>query len=266
VEFNLADLWEAVVDAEPEREALVRGDVRRTFGEVEERSNRLAHAFADRGIGPGDHVAVDLRNRPEYVETMLAAFKLRAVPVNVNYRYVADELRYLLDDAHVKLAVVAEEFAAVVDDVRADLPRLQTLVTVRDSPVGSGDASPSDWERANDEYESILATSSPERDFGPRSGDDPYIVYTGGTTGMPKGVIWRSEDIFFAGMGGGNPAGRPCTRPEEIVDHLERPIRALPACPLMHGTANWIAFRVLYGGGAVVMFPDAASMPPGSGR
>jgi acyl-CoA synthetase (AMP-forming)/AMP-acid ligase II len=111
VEFNLADLWEHVVDALPEREAMVCGERRLTYAQADERANRLAHHWAATGIGPGDHVALYLYNCTEYLEGMLAAFKLRAVPLNVNYRYGAEELRYLLADSDAKAVVFHREFA-----------------------------------------------------------------------------------------------------------------------------------------------------------
>ncbi|MET1003095.1 MAG: acyl-CoA synthetase [Acidimicrobiia bacterium] len=258
MEFNLADMWEAVVDTVPDREALVWGQLRYTFRELDDRANRVAHALSARRIGSGDHVAVYLRNRPEFVETMFAAFKLRAVPINVNYRYVADELRYLLDDADVKAVVVAREFLRVLQDALAELPLIRTIIVVDDDSLADG----SDGDgKEHENYEAVLASAPTDRGFPARSADDGYIVYTGGTTGMPKGVLWRSEDIFFAGMGGGNPGGAPIERPEDIVEFLDRPVRGLPACPLMHGTANWFAIRILFGGGAVVLSADIRFEP-----
>lgn len=236
--FSLADLFEVVADAVPDREALVHAERRITYRELDERTNRLAHWLADRGVGAGDHVAVYLYNSIEYLETMIAAFKLRAVPINVNYRYVEDELRYLLADADAKAVVFDPEFEPRLDAVRPDLP----LLTVA---LGA------------DRYEAALAESSPARDFGPRSGDDLYILYTGGTTGMPKGVMWRHEDVFLAAFGGGHPGGEPVSRPDELRDTAPRGrARSLPASPFMHGTAHWMAFAALYAGGAVVISPD----------
>ena len=239
MEFNLADLWESVVDAVPDREAFVDGDRRLTFAQLDERANRLAHALAADGIGPGDHVGLYLYNSSEYIEGMLAAFKLRAVPVNINYRYVADELRYVLADADCRAVLLEQEFAPTLEAVRAALPLLTTTLE-RGAP-----------------YEAALAGAAPARDFPARSADDLYILYTGGTTGMPKGVMWRHEDIFFGAFGGGNQAGAPITTPEELAARaVDGRTRCLPACPFMHGTAHWMAFATLYGGGAVIVSPD----------
>jgi acyl-CoA synthetase (AMP-forming)/AMP-acid ligase II len=251
VEYNLADLWEKVVDTVPGNEALVCGDRRFTYADADARINRLAHHLASRGIGPGDHVALYLYNGVEYLEAMLAAFKLRAVPINVNYRYVEEELRYLLADADAKAVVFHREFAPKLATVVPELPLLRTFVAVDDdsgADVGALDAV---------EYEAALAASAPLRDFGPRSADDVYILYTGGTTGMPKGVMWRAEDVFFGAFGGGG-VGNEITSPEEIADRARDGIgtRCLPACPFMHGTAHWMAFMALYGGGCVVISPE----------
>ena len=245
IRFNLADLFEAVADTVPDREAIVFGDVRLTYRELDERATRLAHALAAHGIGAADHVGLWMYNGNEYLEGMLAAFKLRAVPVNVNYRYVEDELRYLFTDADLKAVVHEPDFATTLDAIRADVPLLQVAL------AKGGD------------YEAALAGASPERDFGPRSADDVYILYTGGTTGMPKGVLWRHEDIFFGALQGGNPGGPGIERPELIIDAARNGGgRTLPACPFMHGTAHWVAFWAFYAGGTVVISPDHHLDPP----
>jgi len=244
LEFNLADLWERVVDVVPDHLALVCGDRRLTYAETDERANRLAHALAARGIGPGDHVALYLYNSTEYLEAMLAAFKLRAVPINVNYRYVEEELRYLLDDADAKACVYDPEFAPKLAAVGPRLPLLTTTIA------------------AGAEYESVLAASDPKRGFDPRSGNDLYVLYTGGTTGMPKGVMWRHQDAFFGAMGGGASGGTPITTPEEIGERCLVPrTRCVPACPFMHGTAHWMAFSALFSGGTVVIPAERAFDP-----
>ncbi|MBK9181261.1 MAG: acyl-CoA synthetase [Acidimicrobiales bacterium] len=239
MEFNLADLFEGVVDAVPDREAIVCGHVRLTYRELDERANRLAHAMAERGVGAGDWIGLHLYNSNEYLEGMLAAYKLRAVPVNVNYRYVEDELRYLFDDADLAMVIHEEDFGPKIDAVRGGLPRLRATLA------------------KGTEYESALAAASPARDFGPRSADDLYVLYTGGTTGLPKGVTWRHEDIFFGAFGGGNPGGPPIERPEEVLERAPSgTTRCLPASPFMHGSAHWMAFSTFFTGGAVVISPE----------
>ena len=255
MEYNLADLWEAVVDAVPENEALVCGDRRLTFAQADERATRLAHVLAEHGVGAGDHVALYLYNGTEYLEAMLAAFKIRAVPINVNYRYVEDELRYLFDNADTKAVVFHREFVPKLAAIRADLPQLQTYVAVDDGST--------DDLTALDalDYEAAVGTASSDLDFGPRSADDLYILYTGGTTGMPKGVMWRHEDIFFGAFGGGG-LGNPISKPAEIADRARAGAsRALPACPFMHGTAHWMAFLTLFEGGAVVIDSERSLDP-----
>src|SRR4029077_11826647 len=183
MEFNLADLFEAAVDAYPEREYVVAAGKRRTYAAMEARANQLAHYLAERGIGPGDHVGIYAYNSVEWVETAWAVFKLRAVWININYRYVKDELRYLLSNADLQALVYAREFSPLVAALEPELPDLRELVVIEDG----SDAALAPRSVA---YESALAGQSEARDFGPRSGDDLYILYTGGTTGMPKGVVW----------------------------------------------------------------------------
>jgi acyl-CoA synthetase (AMP-forming)/AMP-acid ligase II len=248
MEFNLADLWEHVVDTVPDHEALVCGNRHLTFAEEDERATRLANALAARGVGAGDHVACYLYNSIEYLEVMIAAFKLRAVPINVNYRYVEDELKYLLTDADVRAVVFHREFAPKLAAISADLPDLHTYVALEDGSA----VAPAALDAID--YETLLTGGSAERTFAPRSADDLYILYTGGTTGMPKGVMWRHEDAFFGAMGGAGGGGKPITTPEEIAERCtEARTRCVPACPFMHGTAHWMGFSTLFTGGAVVI-------------
>ena len=209
VTFNLATLFETAADAVGERTAMITDRGRFTYADLEERSNRLANHLTARGVGAGDHVGLMLLNGTEYVEGMLAAYEVRAVPINVNYRYVETELRYLFDDANLVGLVFHRQFADRVAAVTGDLPKLRTFLVVDDGASGDGPA-------GTEEYEAALAAASPARPPADgRSGDDIYIAYTGGTTGMPKGVMWRHEDIFFASMGGGDPyqSGNSSPRP-----------------------------------------------------
>jgi acyl-CoA synthetase (AMP-forming)/AMP-acid ligase II len=247
MQFNLADLYESLADAIPDRPALVAGDRRLTFAGLEARANRLAHALAARGIGPGDHVGLYLYNGAEYVEAMLAAFKLRAVPVNVNYRYVEDELLYLFANADLAALVHQRELGAHVSAVPH---ALRVRVAVDD-----GSDVPLDGAL---EYERLLADAPEERRFPARSADDLHIIYTGGTTGMPRGVMWRHEDLLFAGLQGGNPGGPPIQRPEDLAPNArarQSPMCILPAAPLIHGAAQLATFISLLSGGRVVLAP-----------
>jgi 3-oxocholest-4-en-26-oate---CoA ligase len=250
MEFNLADLFEIVADAVPARPALVAGNRRLTYAQLDERANRFAHHLLDHGVEPGDKFAIYSWDRAEWVEAMLGTYKARAVPINVNYRYVADEARYILDNSDAVSVVFERAFAPVVNAISADLPKLRHAVVLEDGNDVATDAVP---------YEDALATASPERDFAPRSPDDLYLLYTGGTTGVPKGVMWRSEDIFFAALGGGGFGQPPITKPEELADRIPaEDARAIPMvnAPMMHGGGQWMAFINFFGGGTVVLNCD----------
>src|SRR4029450_10240283 len=213
VEFNLADLFEHAVDHFGEREYLVCDGKRRTYAEMEARANRLAHHLAAHGIGPGDHVGIYALNSVEWVETLWAVFKLRGVGVNINYRYVGDELAYLFDNADLRALVYQREFAPRVAGVLDRLPLLDHSVVIDDGT----DADTATL--GSVPYEDAVASGAPDRDFEPRSPDDRYILYTGGTTGMPKGVVWRQEDVFFALGGGIDPVTNTrIERPEAMVE------------------------------------------------
>jgi 3-oxocholest-4-en-26-oate---CoA ligase len=251
MERNLADIFEVVVDAVPDREALVCGDRRLTFAGLDDRANRLAHHLAAAGIGPGDHVGAFLYNGTEFVETMLAAFKLRAAVVNVNYRYVAAELAYLLRDSDAKAIVYDTRFAPTLAEAQAttlaEAPGDRAGLGAR-LAVGDGDTV-----TGSEAYEAALAASSPTRPDIRRTGDDLYLLYTGGTTGMPKGVLWRHTDILAAGLGDLDGAR---TAEEETERARAGHDRHLPACPLMHGAAQWVTLATFYGGGTVILSPD----------
>jgi acyl-CoA synthetase (AMP-forming)/AMP-acid ligase II len=249
-EFQLADVFEAVADAVPDRVAFVCGGERLTYAELDQRATRLAHALATRGIGPGDHVGTYLHNGVGYVATMLACSKIRAVSINVNYRYVEEELRYLFDNADLTAVVFDREFAPRIAAVRGACPRLRTLVYV-DDDSGADVAS-----LGAVEYGRALAEGSARRDFPERSDDDLFIIYTGGTTGMPKGVMWRHEDLFFAGLAGGNPMGPPVRSRQELVAKVKAsPVQlaSFPLAPLIHGAAQLATFIAFNGGQKLVM-------------
>ncbi|MEU9998804.1 acyl-CoA synthetase [Streptomyces sp. NPDC050848] len=256
MEYNLADLFESVVDVVPEREALVYVDHpgtgaerRLTYAELDAAANRLAHHLIDSGIRPGEHLGLHLYNGIEYLQTVLACLKARIVPVNVNYRYVEEELVYLYRDADLAALVFDAEFTERVAAALPQTEKLRHLVRVGTPPE---DAPPLDCVA----YTDAEAAGSPERGFGPRSADDLFIIYTGGTTGMPKGVMWRQEDLFFAGLFGGDPAGEPVKRPEELAVRVAAGgagITFFPAPPLMHGTSTLTSFIAFNYGQRVVI-------------
>jgi acyl-CoA synthetase (AMP-forming)/AMP-acid ligase II len=255
MEMNLADLYELVADEVADAEAMVAAERRLTYGDLDRRAARLAHHLASAGIGPGDRVGIQLANGTEYIEAMLACFKVRAVPVNVNYRYVTRELEYLYADAGLVGLVFHRRFGTAVAGALGALAERRAVLEVADGspPVGVGI-----------EYEEALAASTEGRDFAPRSAGDLYCVYTGGTTGMPKGVLWRHDDIFFAAMGGGDPfaSGNHITRPEELAERVLRPgVTALAIPPFMHAAGHWLAFSTLFGGGKLVTTPGGAFDP-----
>ncbi len=247
MEYNLADLFESVVDAVPDREALVYGygaERRLTYAELDAAANRVGHHLAASGVRPGQHVGLHLYNGVEYLQTALACLKIRAVPVNVNYRYVAEELAYLYRDADLVALVHDAEFDDRVATAAAECATLRHRIR-----VGSGSAATVSFQEAE-------ASGSPERDFGPRSPDDQIIIYTGGTTGMPKGVMWRAEDLFFSGLGGGAPTGEPVKRPQELAERVAAGGDGLvffPTAPLMHGTSTLTAFIGFFFGQKVVI-------------
>ncbi|MDZ4826161.1 MAG: acyl-CoA synthetase [Actinomycetota bacterium] len=248
MEFNLADLFERVVDTVPDRDALVAGDRRLTYGELDERATRFAHHLLDVGIAPGDFVGIYAQNRAEWAEAMIGCYKARAVPININFRYVVEELRYLFDNADLVALVYEAGYGPSVAAALPDAPKLRHLVELDDGSV----TVTKDLTAIG--YEDALAAASGDRDFGPRSPDDLYVLYTGGTTGMPKGVMWRQEDIFFAAMGGGNYGGVGITEPEQITANVSAaPAATLALAPLMHGNAQWTMFVSLFGGSTVVL-------------
>jgi len=250
--FNLANLFESVVDRIPEREAVIVGDRRLTYAMLDARANALANALIERGVRQGEHVGLHMMNGTEYLEGMIACFKIRAIPINVNFRYVEAELAYLYDDADLVALVYHRQFARRVAATLWKTPGLRRLFVVDDG----SDEEPVEGSEA---YEDVLAASSaarPER--AGRSSDDLYCVYTGGTTGMPKGVIWRHEDIFKAAMGGGDitQLGNYVSGTAELAERIpDVGLVALATPPLMHSSAHWLAFQMLFTGGTLVMTP-----------
>lgn len=269
MDFNLAEVVRAVAAALPTREALVHGDRRLTYATFMSRVDQLAAFLNSRGFGlhtnrdelenwqsGQDHVALYLHNCPEYIEGMIGSYAARLAPFNVNYRYIAEELRYLLADAQARVVIFHSSFAATLDEVRHDLPDLQLLLQVDD---GSGTAllEGAEW------YEDALA-SAPRTTLDTPSPDDLYILYTGGTTGMPKGVLWRQGDIYPAALGGRKiSTGAEYESVEAIVDNArEGGMRVLPSAPFMHGAAHWMAMNALGNGHTIVLPQNASTFNP----
>ncbi len=243
--FNLADLFEEVVDAAPERVAVVAGHKRRTYRELDDNANRLANHLVSVGVGRGDHVAIHAMNCAEWVEAFFACFKISAVPINVNYRYMQDELRYLYDNADCVAVIVESQFRERLDAVIADLPNVRYVLE-----IGA-------------RYDAALAASSPDRPSSEslgwsRSNDDLYILYTGGTTGMPKGVMWRHEDAFFATMNAAR-ASAPLAKPEDLGDEIRASQFAMTMMsigPMMHGGAQWMMGNGIFVGAKIVLYTE----------
>ncbi len=255
-QFNLADLFEIVVDAVPDRLALVGGERRLTYRQLDERANRFAHFLRDRGIDAGAHVGILAYNRAEWAEAMIGCYKARTVPVNLNYRYVASELAYVIENADLEALVFERALSALVTASLETSTPSRSLVLVAVEDGTPPDRTPT----SAVEYEAALASAGPEREFAPRSPDDVYALYTGGTTGMPKGVIWRQEDIFFAAMGGGGWGAAPIGTADELADRIDRDddrrVVMLVMAPLMHGNAQWVMWNAFMMGGTAVLYTD----------
>ena len=240
--YNFADVWEMAADALGDKEALVIGDQRRTYAQLEDRANRLAHHLHAVGVGPGDHVGLYLENCPEYLEAMIACFKIRAVPININHRYVAGELAYLLDDSDAVGVLHGPQHAAVIAAVVPEVTGVRWSL------------------ETGAPYEDALAAASSDRPpRGERGDDDHYVMYTGGTTGMPKGVVWRQGDAFFACLGGGDPMRMQgeVSSPSELPDRIGVDLTYMPLAPLMHAAAQWTSFMWFFCGARVVLMPGS---------
>ena len=234
---NLADVLEAMADAVPDRLAVVTMDRTYTFAEIDERSTRLANHLVSLGVGPGDHVAVHSANRIEWVDAFYGCLKARAVPININYKYLHDELAYLYDNADCVAAIVAPEHVAAVRAL--DLSTLKHVLVL------------------GHEYDAALAAAPTERLVG-RSADDHYVLYTGGTTGSPKGVVWRNEDIIRAALNAGR-FGAPFDSVEQLAAEAaanETPMVLLACGPMMHGGSQWILGNGHVSGATVALYTE----------
>jgi acyl-CoA synthetase (AMP-forming)/AMP-acid ligase II len=261
LEWNLADIWEAAADAGPSRLAHVSGGREVTWASFDRRANALGHDLLDRGLSHQGKVAAYLHNSPEYLEAYFAAFKVAGVPVNVNYRYGPGELVYLLDNADAEAVIFHRRFSATLEGIREKLDRVRVWYVVDDD----SDAPRPPWAVP---YEEVAGRERGDRPVpaAGRSGDDLLLLYTGGTTGMPKGVMWRQDDLVRVLGGGGSPFVG--LGPAEDLDEMRRRLRrddiawsTLPACPLMHGTGQFSAFITMNLGGCIVTMADARFDP-----
>ncbi|WP_159930269.1 MULTISPECIES: acyl-CoA synthetase [Nocardia] len=245
---NFADLFEHSVDAMPERVALIQSGRRVTYRALDDRANQLAHHLASIGVGAGTHVGFQMHNSIETMETLIACFKLSAVPININYRYGVTELAYVYDNADLEVLVHHSCYVGTVREAAALTSTLRHTICVADEFSGVADA-------AATAYESALAARPTERPVVPRSGDDLFMMYTGGTTGMPKGVMWRQEDMWRV-LGGGIDfyTGEP------VADEFQQsragarndPGTWLVLPPLIHAAAMMPTFTALWSGNTVI--------------
>ena len=254
--LNIADIFETVVREVPDHPALVvrssdpATEVRFSFAELDARVNRLANALVALGIGEGDHVGCHLYDGNQYVEVTLAAYKVRAVPVNVNFRYVDEELRYLFDNADLKVVFTEPDLEERAARAAATLAWTCPVVV------------------ADERYEALLAAQPDTApDVGERSPDDRYGLWTGGTTGMPKGVMWRQEDIYMSAIGGNGNAllgVPPVTNLDDVAARVRTGsplVGTLTLCPLMHGGGFWLAFSAILDGSFSVLIRDVGFDP-----
>jgi len=253
VALNIADLAEHAIDAVPDRVALICGDDQLTYAQLEEKANRFAHYLIDQGVKKDDKVGLYCRNRNEIVIAMLGIVKAGAVLVNVNFRYVESELRYLFDNSDMVALVHERQYADRVANVLAETPNVKTVLVVEDG-------SDKDYQRYGGvEFYTALEQGSPERDFGSRSADDIYLLYTGGTTGFPKGVMWRHEDIYRVLLGGTDFATGEYIKDEyDLAKQAAAgpPMVRFPIPPMIHGATQSATWMALFSGGTIVLAPE----------
>lgn len=249
--YNIADLFEHTADVVPDRIAVIDGSTRLTYAQLDERANRIGHHLADAGVAPADHVGIYAQNSHQWLEAMLGCLKIRAVPINVNYRYVTDELAYLIGNADLVACVFDQEYAPRLAEVTDRAPTLSTFVHIED------DSGADTSSLGSVAFEDAVAAAPADRPGGERSPDDIYVIYTGGTTGMPKGVMWRHEDIFFAlGQGidalTGERVASEYTRAEQAAA-TETPLVFCVIPPLMHGAAQIATLSQWFLGSTLVL-------------
>ncbi len=254
--LNIADLAEHAIDAVPDRVALISGGEQLTYGQLEEKANRLAHYLIDQGVKKDDKVGLYCRNRIEIVIAMLGIVKAGAILVNVNFRYVEGELKYLFENSDMVALVHERRYSDRVANVLPETPNVKTVLVVEDGTEGPAD----DFRQYGGvEFHSALEQGSPERDFGPRSEDDIYLLYTGGTTGFPKGVMWRHEDIYRVLFGGtdfatGEPIADEYGLAKQAVEN--GPMVRYPIPPMIHGATQSATWMSLFSGQTTVLAPE----------
>lgn len=270
--FNLSEVFGTVAKAIPDQTFLVWRGRRLSYADVDRRVEGFGNYLASVGLGchterdalaghesGQDHLGIYLRNGNEYLEAMIGSYRARVAPFNVSYRYVEDELLYLLTDSESNALVYPAEFAPRVAAIRDRLPHLRVLIQVADH-------SGHELLPGAVDYETILATPTPAAGLPTPSGDDLYVLYTGGTTGMPKGVLWRQHDIFLSSMGG-RPWGsdQPLASYDELAEKARASAGAMSMMmipPFMHGAAQWAAFNAVTMGGRIVIPNDVERMQP----
>ena len=254
--LNIADLAEHAIDAVPDRVALICGDDQLTYAQLEEKANRLAHYLIDQGVKKDDKVGLYCRNRIEIVIAMLGIVKAGAILVNVNFRYVEGELRYLFENSDMVALVHERQYADRVAKVLPDTPQVKTILVVKDGTAGTDET----FQRYGGvEFYSALAQGSPERDFGERSADDIYLLYTGGTTGFPKGVMWRHEDIYRVLFGGTDFATGEFVKDEYDLANAAAanpPMIRYPIPPMIHGATQSATWMSIFAGQTTVLAPE----------
>jgi fatty-acyl-CoA synthase len=246
--WSFADVWEVVAQQVPDATAQVQGDRRILWRDFDRRANGIARALLDAGVDEQDKVAQYLYNCPEYLESVYASFKTGLAPINTNYRYLDDELVYLWDNGDVVAVVFHGTFADRIDGIRDRVPRVKLWLWVDDG----SDACP-EWATP---YETVADAGTDEAVRGAwgRDGDHLLLLYTGGTTGMPKGVMWRQDDLFRSLVGTFMPQVRDAEPDLQLVrEAVQAPgTIGMPACPLMHGTGLFTQLIIMSGGGCTV--------------
>jgi 3-oxocholest-4-en-26-oate---CoA ligase len=256
VALNIADLAEHAIDAVPDRVALISDDEQLTYAQLEEKANRLAHYLIDQGVKKDDKVGLYCRNRIEIVIAMLGIVKAGAILVNVNFRYVEGELKYLFENSDMVALVHERRYADRVANVLPETPNVKTILVVNDDSAGSDET----YKRYGGvEFYSAIAQGSPERDFGERSADDIYLLYTGGTTGFPKGVMWRHEDIYRVLLGGTDFATGEFVKDEYDLAKAAAanpPMIRYPIPPMIHGATQSATWMSIFSGQTTVLAPE----------